>query len=177
MNRLIEAMENKHTFVLLPVPSNLAELWPKVRGGGDTTPPHFTLLFVGPCAPNAWEPLVQRLAKIAQETPPFQIKLSPGVAWFTSHDESLDNREIAHKKPDEQSSKMMGRLHQRMRAEVEKLLGHEVKHFKGPFKAHSTLRYEPKRSYNGPVPEGSWTADTIEVMGAGGKKVSLPLGG
>jgi 2'-5' RNA ligase len=176
MDLLIEVMENKHTFVLLPVPEELASLWPKNRGGGDTTPPHFTLLFIGEYDQKKKPELLKLVGGIARETPPFRIRLEPGVAWFTSHDEKLDHREIAHKKPDTGSSAAMARLHQRLRTEIEDFLGHEVKHFKGPFKAHSTLRYEPKRSYNGEVPEGAWEANVLAVMD-GTRRYNFPLQG
>lgn len=176
IKELREMMEDKHTFVALPIPPNMAKKWPSDRGGGDSTPPHFTLLFIGSYDLAKKQGLLDLIRKIANDTHPFSVVLEPGVDWFTSHDTKLDAREIAHKKPDWVSTDAMAQLYKRLRTEIEAYLGHEVKHFSGgAYKAHSTLRYEKTRDYDGPVPEGSWTANYIEVS-SGAPTVAFKLG-
>lgn len=161
--------------IFLRVPEGLAERWPTERGGDNDSPPHFTLLFVGEVPGERQQELMKLVEDVARDHPPFPVKLANGVEWFTSFDEDLENREIAHKAPDGPSTDLMESLHNDLKRALEEN-DFEIRHYPGGFKAHSTLRYCPTREYDGEVPEGGWTADEIEVWGWE-EDISFPLQG
>jgi 2'-5' RNA ligase len=156
--------EGEKVGVFLEVPPSLAKMWPKDRGGDDESPPHFTLLYVGEVPNERREEFLATVNLVADEFPPIPVELSKGVEWFTSRDEELDAREIAHKGVHPKTEKMMAELHVQLREALEEQ-GFNVDHFDGDFIAHSTLQYCPERKYSGNAPEGGWRADHVDIWG------------
>jgi len=162
--------EGENVGVFLPIPAELAALWPNDRGGekadgtgADESPPHFTLLYIGEVPESRKDELLHIIENVAVDTPPIDVELSDGVSWFTTEDPETVNKEIAHKGVTESSAQALEVLHNDLREAVESA-GFSVKHY-ADYKPHSTLRYEPAREYEGEVPEGHFVADTIEVWG------------
>lgn len=89
--------------------------------------------------------------------------------WSFERDRGLQEFELGDL-PDELFTPPLGRMDYSGSIEVTAMktavveAGFEVKH-KEPFIAHATLAYCDGRSYDGPVPEGSFTAEQVEVWG------------
>ena len=148
------------------VPRALARVWPK-DFEEKHQPPHLTLCFMkGPFDEQQHAALLEAVTRVAGETAPIPVELERGVDWFTSDDPKETARgtpEIAHKTVHPKTAERMTKLHWDLVGAL------EAAGFKpatrATFKTHGTLAYCPERKYTGPVPEGGWNADTIEVWG------------
>lgn len=153
--------------ITIDVPKEYRKHWPKERGGGDTTPPHFTLLFIGECDDKEVGIIKDCVKLVSSTTKPFDIRLNKKVSWFTSKDESQEESEIAHKKPDKQSEKKMSTLYKDLRELIEKVLKRKVAHWDGSFLAHSTLKYCKDRNFKHDMPALEWEVNEINLSGKG----------
>jgi 2'-5' RNA ligase len=160
MRRTAQTEERK-LFVSVPVAPELAQMWPAERGGDDKSPPHFTVLYVGEVTPEEEEKAVVATNLVADETPPFEIVLNEGVDWFENH----KNESIAHKTVNVEAQAHMEALHEKLLAKLQEALGREIEVKFPEFKTHSTLQYCDGREYDGPVPEGSFVADSVTISG------------
>lgn len=155
--------------VVAPVPIELAKHWPAelVEKNGE---PHFTLLHMkGPLTEEQRLKIAAIVGRVAKKAFAFPIELAKGVDWFTTDNpDEAAAPEIAHKAVAERTAKAMTQLHQELVAQL-RAEGFEPSTRK-TFKAHSTLGYLPTRKYDGPVPEGRWVADRIELWADNGAK-------
>ncbi|APU88970.1 hypothetical protein Rctr197k_173 [Virus Rctr197k] len=146
--------------VFIRLPEEIASQWSKDgRAGEDESPPHFTVLYIGPTDASRREELLDIVGRVASTHGPLALDLKEGVDWFENH----KGQSIANKSLETESEDALRTLHEALKAAV-KEAGFEVKH-KEPFIAHATLAYCKERDYSGPVPEGSFTADALEVWG------------
>lgn len=146
-----------------PVPAWLHERFPRPedRGGGDTSPPHLTLLYVG-SVPAALKPqVVEIVAAVAEMTPQFELRMSTGVDWFKNQ----HGKHIAHKTVDPESARRLADIHGSLRRLIE-AAGVEVQHAGSTFTPHITLAYCDREHYEGPVPDGKWLVDRFDLHGA-----------
>lgn len=154
-----EKQEGETVGVFLEVPETMAAQWPKNRGGDDESPPHFTILYAGEIPDQRRDEFLRIVHDIIDGFPPIVVELSEGVEWFENH----EGQQIAHKGVTEDSKRDMEELHNQLREALE-AEGFDIKHKEG-FIAHSTLEYCDDRNYDGPVPEGAWTANFADVWG------------
>jgi len=158
--------EHESAVIVLRVPGALARMFPKDLAE-ENGPPHFTLAYIpGPHTDLDRQEIRDVAESVARGTPKIPVELERGVHWFTSdvpETQAAGEAEIAHKTVHPETAERMAALHWAL---VEAL---EARGFKPAvrkeFKVHSTLAYCPTRSYDGPVPEGGWTADALEVWG------------
>lgn len=165
-----EDEEGSHAGVFIPLPKDITKDFPEKEE--DKSDPHFTVLYIGQTDPTRFDELADIVSDVASSLPPFDVKLSPGVDWF----ENDDGKSIAHKGVSSRSLMHMARLHERLKDAITSA-GFPVKHYKDDtgFKAHSTLAYCDGRNYDGPVPEGVFPVDAVELWGFS-KDVVCPLG-
>ena len=94
--------------------------------------------------------------------PTFDLALEEGVGWF----ENQHGDQIANKSPakgtegEAQLTALATRIREALGAE-----GFVVSHADKPFLAHATLDYLPTRTYTGPVPEGRFDVESVELWG------------
>lgn len=171
--------------IFLRIPRPLADQFPPTRGD-DESPPHFTLAYVlGRRASDSDDTIVRgKSTDEKPDLPPlndqdrrdmvaavsaaiegseaFELTLGNGVDWF----ENGKGDQIAHKEP-EKGSEGAAKLEQ-LATRIRDALGAEgfvVSYADKPFLAHSTLAYLPTREYDGPIPEGSFPVDHVELWG------------
>lgn len=141
------------------LPEKLAKQCPSL-GKHDTSRPHVTVLYIGH-VPKKQEKLLSNVIKgVLKEQVPFEMVLEDKVSYFPATKHS-DGCKIAKVKV---MSKELHKLHKSLKAAV-KDAGIEIDdHFRG-YKPHVTLEYmEPgKETYDGDVPSGSWTLDSVEI--------------
>lgn len=171
----------QHCGVFIPLPYNLAKEFPD-KSTHDSSAPHFTILYVGECSPDAFKILCKIVSDVARKLKPFQIDLS-NYSEFTS----AKGLKIAHMEPGLLGQMRLAMLHGLLRRAIEQFGKEiEIKHIYGvkgktgaPYEAqflsHATLAYlAPEVSYVGPKPTGSWTVNEIECWGY--EKLRFPLG-
>jgi hypothetical protein len=156
-------MPGEKAVVVMRVPSALARMFPPELTD-ENGPPHFTMAYIpGPHSELDQQEILDVVESVARGTPPIPVELEKGVSWFTTDNEEKTNREIAHKTVHPETAERMAAVHWAL------IEGLEARGFKpavrDEFKVHSTLAYCPERKYSGPVPEGGWTADALEVWG------------
>ncbi len=147
-------------YVTIPIPAHLALDWPADgRVGEDSTPPHFTVLYIGEIEPLRRNAVLTAVQAAIEDVPGFSAQLSRGVSWFTSH----EGKEIAHKGLVAGAAELRW-LHERVRGAAAGA-GCAIKHAGREFKPHSTLGYLDARDYpqSWPIPEGSFVVDSIDV--------------
>jgi 2'-5' RNA ligase len=157
--------------LFIPLPANLAEKFPSL-GDHDTSPPHATLLYFGD-APEDTERFLDVLRAHLQQWPREITATLRGLRHFDNPDGTVAYNGV------------------RFDADVAGLRASLIAHLsdngfpstdRSPtyYYPHVTLAYLPPNSvgeYRGPVPDGSWTFDEVEVWGLGDDPVALPLGG
>jgi hypothetical protein len=149
--------------VVVPVPMD----WPEVKDNG---PAHLTLAYMkGPHSEDDIDLAHSLVREVADNHAPFDLEFEPGVAWF----ENDKGESIAHKRPEAGLDQLTAMANELVALLVEH--GFEVGHADEPFKAHATLKYCDGRNYDGPVPEGGFRVDHINLWGANEEGYELPL--
>lgn len=167
--------------VFIPLPYDLAKEFPD-KSNYDDSVPHFTILYVGDCSPDAYKTLCKIVGDVARKLKPFRIDLS-NYSEFTS----TKGLKIAHMEPGMLGQMRLALIHGIIRRALEQFGKEvEIKHvygvkgkkgapYEAQFLAHATLAYlAPQVPYTGPKPTGSWLVNEIECWGH--EKVRFPLG-
>lgn len=167
--------------VFIPLPYNLAKDFPDKREHDDSVP-HFTILYVGDCSPEAYKILCGIVRDVARKLKPFRIDLS-----HYSEFKNAKGLKIAHMEPGLIGQMRLALIHGLIRRAIDQF-GKEinVQHtygvkgspgapYESQFLSHATLAYlPPEVPYTGPKPTGSWTVNEIECWGH--EKIRIPLG-
>lgn len=161
-------MGKEKVYIAIPVPDSVKSEFP-------TPDPHITLAFCpGPMEANT-EAYVQAVTRLVLEAEtPFEIRMRPGVEWFTSDQKGLKDKGVAHKGIHMASYARLALINERLVKGL-KCLGvktaiHET------YTPHITLAYSKTRRYDGLVPESGFVADRAVVYGPSGEMV-VPFGG
>jgi 2'-5' RNA ligase len=156
--------------LFLPLPEHLAEQYPALSE--DDSPSHSTLLYVGPVEAGREKDFLAVLENVIGHEPgPIQAWLN-GVDQFVHPDQ---DRTVFYTPV--RFSRDVGELRDRIWVALEEA-GFEVNHrFPLAFFPHVTLEYADSTDarYDGPVPDGAWEFDTIQVWGLP-KVVDVHLG-
>lgn len=158
--------------LFIPIPEPLASLYPAKEE--DKSPAHTTFLFVGEVPKDREAEFIDALTMVLGNEPgPIQAWTN-GVDSFVHPDK---NRTVFYTPI--RFSRDMGEVRDRVWVALEEA-GFEVKHsFPMAFFPHSTLAYVEgtyhEHGYNGEVPDGAWTFDSIQVWGLS-KLYDIPLG-
>ena len=144
-------------YIALPVPDNIAVGWPDDPKVGR---PHITILYVGTVVPERKTEFLGLILEVAANAAPFEVAFAPGLAWFTNQ----DGDEIAHKSFVPDGAALLAGLHALLRSALQNA-GFALEHIDGIFIPHATLAYRRERGYIGPVPEGGWRIEAIEIWG------------
>ena len=154
--------------LFIPLPPNLASQFPQERGR-DKSPPHVTFLYLG-AVPTDLEDRVAEICEGALSGTGVVQGTLNGLEYFINqHGEKIPHVEIAFDID-------MSAVRRKLRRELMDA-GVEVKDsFHHQYLPHSTLGYyeDTSQEYTGPVPEGSWSVEYIEVWGAS-KVIRIPL--
>lgn len=167
--------------VFIPLPYDLAKDFPDKKLHDDSVP-HFTVLYVGACSPEAYKTLCKIVRQVARKLKPFSMDLAHYGEFMNK-----EGQKIAHMRPGIISQFRLAALHGLLRRAIEEF-GKEinVQHTYGPgesksipyeaqFKPHATLAYLPAMMpYRGARPTGSWRVTELEVWGH--EKIRVPLG-
>lgn len=167
--------------VFIPLPYDLAKDFPDKKLHDDSVP-HFTVLYVGACSPEAYQTLCKIVRQVARKLKPFSMDLAHYGEFMNK-----EGQKIAHMRPGILSQFRLAALHGLLRRAIEEF-GKEinVQHTYGPgeskkipyeaqFKPHATLAYlPPMMPYRGAKPTGSWRVTELEVWGH--ETIRVPLG-
>ena len=157
--------------LFLPLPKNLASKFPSL-GDHDTSPPHATLLYFGD-APEDRDRFLFVVRSHLRQWPGEITATLRGLRHFDSPNQTVAYDAV------------------RFDADVAGLRSSLISYLSDNgfpatdmspvyYYPHVTLSYMPPNTvgeYDGPVPEGSWTFDEVEVWGLGDDPVAIPLGG
>lgn len=162
----------------IPIPEKFSALYAGLgREEHDESPPHITVLYLGPFDPARAEELEAIGAGEAAATASDLIEFAPGVEYFDT-----DEATIAHKAFTPETIAWLTKLHDHLREHCA-AAGFEIKHHPGPYRAHSTLAYLPLdgdremfEAEHPNVPEGSWLPDALELWGTSPETPKLRLG-
>jgi len=148
--------------LFLPLPPEIAEQFPKLGGGDDKSPRHCTFLYVGD-AQGRDEELVSACQEVlAQELHgPVQAKLE-GVEHFVHP--ALERRVAVRTV---RFGSDMAQVRDKIRERLIDLKFEVQDGFPLVYRPHVTLAYLDglDNDYDGPVPSGEWTFNTIDVWG------------
>ena len=168
--------------IFIPIPFSMAKEFPN-KDEYDDSVPHFTVLYVGDCDPEAYKLLCKIVCQVARKIKPFHMDMSHYGEFMNK-----EKQKIAHMKPSIRAQFKLAALHGILRRAIEQL-GKEIKvghtydagklskkiPYEAQFKAHATLAYLPPMApYRGPKPTGSWLVNELEVWGH--EKHRIPLG-
>lgn len=146
--------------LFIRLPEHLAEQFPSLAPE-DNSPPHVTFLYVGKVAEEQDEVFLETVHKVfAEGMPTIKAKLI-GLEHFDHPDKE---RRVAHCAV--RFSSPLSEIRSRLRSALEDA-GIEVGDSFPVYRPHVTLAYMPglDSKYDGPVPEGEWEFDEIEVWG------------
>lgn len=146
--------------VVVRIPSALARMWPKevVAKNGE---PHFTVCHLKDVREGTVHirKLVEEVAKTHAAIP---VELAKGVDFFqTDNPKEQDAPWIANKAVHPETEERLTALHWDLVGALED--AGFAPSVRDEFRAHATLAYLPEAQYTGPVPEGGFTARTIEI--------------
>jgi 2'-5' RNA ligase len=152
--RALMDYQNPNAGVFVRVPDRLAVQFPYKPT--DSSPPHVTVLHIGPTAWDQVGEIRECTAQLAQD-----LALLPGRARFGALGYFDGPKRVAwvavEFEPD--LTEFHAGLRARLMAE-----GVMVNHREGPWVAHATLAsLEPGESYTGAVPVGEWAVERLEV--------------
>ena len=142
--------------VFVVVPDGLARQFPYKPN--DTSPPHVTLLYIGPTSYDQITEVREVVAKTALE-----LEVLPCRARFgeLGYFEQSDGRRVAWVAVEFEPA--LDEYHVALR-EALMAEGVMVQHRDGPWVSHATLAYlEPGEEFEGRVPVGEWTVERFEV--------------
>lgn len=146
--------------LFIRLPKDLAEQFPSLAPE-DNSPPHVTFLYVGEVTEEDEEVFLETVHKVfAQGLPTIKAKLI-GLDHFDHPDKE---RRVAHCAV--RFSASLSEIRARLRSALEDA-GLTVGDSFPVYRPHVTLAYMPGlgSKYEGPVPEGEWEFDEIEVWG------------
>lgn len=146
--------------LFIRLPEHLAEQFPSLAPE-DNSPPHVTFLYVGKVSEEQDEVFLETIHKVfAQGMPSIKAKII-GLEHFDHPDKE---RRVAHCAV--RFSSPLSEIRSRLRSALEDA-GIEVGDSFPVYRPHVTLAYMPglDSKYDGPVPEGEWEFDEIEVWG------------
>jgi hypothetical protein len=151
--------------VVVRVPSALGRMWPEeiTEKNG---PPHFTAVYIpGPHDDQAKRTLEDIVARVAARHGPIPVELEKGVEWFKSDNPKESAAPwVAHKGVHSETVERLAALHWDLVDELEDA-GFEPS-VRDEYKAHATLAYcTSEGDYHGPIPEGGFTADAVQLWG------------
>jgi tRNA nucleotidyltransferase/poly(A) polymerase/2'-5' RNA ligase len=147
--------------LFIPLPKELAEKFPSL-GDEDDSPSHVTFLYIGDYKEKAdQEKLVEVLREALRKWWPGARARLDGLEYFDHHDK---DRRVPHVSVD--FDKDLSGFKHRVRQELSDA-GLEVSDRFPEFRPHVTLAYMPgmDAEWDGPVPEGEWDFDEMEVWG------------
>jgi len=146
--------------VVAKVPEHIACQFPK-DADEDADDPHITVLYIGDMPREKTGTLINTCKNIFGQIPFLRARLDSKVSYFDPSDSS-EGRRVAKldvKCPD------LHYFHKRLWDELEGA-GVDVAHSFPEYHPHVTLDYiEPDTEYEGPVPNGEWDIDGIEIWG------------
>ena len=162
----------KSVGLFIPIPEPLASMYPKLSN--DKSPAHTTLLFVGEVPKDMEQDFLDVLTETLSKEP------GPIQAWTNGVDSFVHphaDRTVFYTPI--RFSRDMGEVRDRLWVALEEA-GFEVKHsFPMAFFPHATLEYADgthhEHGYEGEVPDGAWTFDSIQVWGLS-KTYDISLG-
>ena len=144
--------------VFAVLPAHLARQFPWKPE--DPTPPHVTLLHVGPTACEQINAVREVAAQMTAGVLPLSARLGP-----LEHFDQRDGRRVAYVAVE--FGEDMTALSKQMREELQRR-GVMVTVADRPTVMHATLAYlAPGEEYEGPVPVGEWTVERFEVWHGG----------
>lgn len=147
--------------LFIPLPKRLAESFPSL-GEDDDSPSHVTFLYIGnfPGA-DQQEALVASLRETFRKWWPNCTATLDGLEYFDHHDK---DRRVPHVHVE--FDRDMDGLRHRVKQELLES-GIQVADSWPAYKPHVTLDYMPgmDSQWEGAVPDGTWTFDSIEVWG------------
>ena len=155
---LSQYQDGTHLCAVISIPGKIAKRFPKADPGAE---PHVTVVYFGDIPREKVGAVMGAVIRAVSETPPFGIKLSDQVSYFSPTKNSDGKRvaKIAVESP--------GLL--RLHASIKKIAtsnGIAVDKDFPVYRPHTTLAYlKSGADYSGPVPSGSWTQDHIEFWG------------
>lgn len=163
--------------LVIPIPEPYASQYAGFgREGQDDSPPHVTVLYLGPTDPPRFEELEAIGAGEAGATDPMVLEFTPGIEYFDT-----PKHLIACKGFTVESTDWLRGLHERLRQHCTEA-GFEIKHVDG-FKAHSTLGYlaldadrAAFEAEHPSVPEGSFVVEDIQLWGTQHDTPTFQLG-
>mgnify|MGYP000851862646 CR=1 FL=1 len=157
----------------IPLPKELAEQFPSL-GDEDRSPPHVTLLYVGK-VPKSREAEFIAVSKAALAKQPGPVIATLGEPDYFVHPDK--DRRVWYSRVT--FSNDLAEVRDRLWLALEDAgftVGHSFPLASFP---HVTLAYVPgahsHERWDGPVPTGAWTFDSLEVWGMS-KDVEVPLG-
>jgi tRNA nucleotidyltransferase/poly(A) polymerase/2'-5' RNA ligase len=147
--------------MFIPLPKDLAKKFPSL-GENDDSPSHVTFLYIGDFkGEKQQEKLVEVLRECCRKWwPKCEARLN-GLEYFDHHDK---DRRVPHVAVE--FDKDLSGFKHRVKQELHDA-GIEVGDSFPEYKPHVTLAYMPgmDAEWDGPVPEGSWAFDEMEVWG------------
>lgn len=174
---MLEASAPRSVGLFIPVPEPLAGQFPSL-GREDSSPPHVTLLYVGPVPARRKGDFEEVVTKaLSRESGPVMASL--GEPDFFVHPEK--DRRVWYSGV--RFSKDVAEIRDRLWLALEEA-GFEVQDsFPLAYNPHATLAYASGDGeahshvrWEGPVPRGSWEFSSIEVWGLRSEPVEVPLG-
>lgn len=125
----------------------------------DTSPPHITVIYVGKFPQEKAKYLQGVVQGVVRGTKPFRVQLDDKVTYFPPNDEGLRVAKLAVFSDD------LKVLRQRL-WDAFKSKGIPFSDSFPKYKPHLTLAYlKPGMTYQGPVPQGRWNVDNVELWG------------
>lgn len=143
--------------LFIPLPTELAKQFPKKNQ--DKSPPHVTFLFVGEVPSDRQQEFVEICQKALKGVGTVPANLAKLEEFVNPKGQKIPHMEIGF-------GRDMAAVRRRLRRELMDA-GFTVGDSFLQYKPHSTLEYmdDAEAEYDGPVPEGSFDVDVIEVWG------------
>ena len=143
--------------LFIPLPPELASQY-EVKSE-DPSPPHITILFIGPVPPERGDELVEIVERFVANRPAPIAVLNGADAFYKDDGSSVVYSRV-------QFANDMKAIRDLIWAELD-AEGFNVKHSFPSFHPHTTIEYRDEANpvWNGPVPTGSWVCDRIEIWG------------
>lgn len=156
--------------LFIPLPKDLAAEFPSL-GDEDTSPPHVTLLYVGPVAKDREAEFIEVLSEVLQQ------EQGPIRAWTSGIDKFVHpekDREVFYVPI--RFSRDFGRLKDKFRSALTDAGFEVLDSFPLAYNSHTTLAYMEglDNTYKEEIPVGSWDFDAIQVWGLP-KLVEVPF--
>lgn len=174
---LVESVDAETTGIFVRIPAHIAAQFPP-RNSEDTSPPHFTLLYIGKTTPEQFESIVRAVRVAVHGRGPFYLDMYR-YGEFKNEEGQIIPHMVGESDID------LGRLHADLWRAVA-AAGVRVDHgYGGPspgkpepdrFNMHATLDYlDPGRLYDGPRPVGEWLVRGVEVWRGEDIRKVIPL--